>query len=435
MNTKYYYIIIIISFFTARELNLQSSINYALDNSTNVKLSDNLIEISKAQAKDAGSLIFPKVSGYISTKYNFSLPEQTIDFGGISQTIKFGNDQSANLGISINQIIFEGRVFSAIRSSKFYNKISQSSYEYAKLKVIEQTKHAFYLCLFASQSYNVINKSYNRALNSYENTALLFEKGNKREFDKIQSESLVAKRKTDLINTEKTLKIAKENLKQIIGYPLDKEITVVGTLKLDEIWDLNFDKLKSEMINNQPLIEQSNFNLDLMNENIKYNKSSFYPGIYLDATYNMLQDFDKGNFDFNNFTENTYIGLNISVPILEISNFAKLKMAKAEFNKSRYEKLNLENTLILELKNLLLTYSETKQKLLSAEKQLELGLKGQIASKRLYDRGMITQIEFESAELSLLQAELQVAQVKFEYLTTVASIERSIGTSIRNHNE
>ena len=47
----------------------------------------------------------------------------------------------------------------------------------------------------------------------------------------------------------------------------------------------------------------------------------------------------------------SYIGLNISVPILEISNFAKLKMAKAEFNKSRYEKLNLENTLILYLQS------------------------------------------------------------------------------------
>ena len=73
--------------------------------------------------------------------------------------------------------------------------------------------------------------------------------------------------------------------------------------------------------------------------------------------------------------------------------------------------------------------------MISAQKQLELAIKGQSASEKLFNRGMITQIESEAAELALLQAELQLEQVKFEYLITIASLERSIGAELKNKYE
>ena len=429
------FILISFQFISAEEFNLESSLKYALKNNTDIKLSKNSSKIANAESNQARSLAMPKISGFISSRHNFSLPSQEIDFAGQTQTIVFGQDNSTNVGLNFEQVLFEGRVFSALRSAKIYNNISKISESFAKAQIIEKTKKAFYFCLLSKQSYLVIEKSYQRAVNNYNSTKALFDKGNKREFDVIQAESLVAKRKTDMISAEKTLQISKENLKKLIGYPLDGVLDVIGFLDIKDIIDIEFEVIKEQMIKNQPLIIQTKYNLDLMKENVRYTRSQFLPGVYVNGSYGISQNYNNGNYSTENFNLNTYIGVSISLPIFDFANFASLDKARAEYSKTKYNKIDLEQKLVLELKNLFLTYNETKQKIISAQKQLELAIKGQSASEKLFNRGMITQIESEAAELALLQAELQLEQVKFEYLITIASLERSIGAELKNKYE
>ena len=54
-----------------------------------------------------------------------------------------------------------------------------------------------------------------------------------------------------------------------------------------------------------------------MKENVRYTRSQFLPGVYVNGSYGISQNYNNGNYSKENFNLNTYIGVSISLPIFE----------------------------------------------------------------------------------------------------------------------
>ena len=122
--------------FSIEEMSLELAIEYALKHSATMKLAFEDKKIAHSQSVEARSAALPTLSGIVSGTRNFMIAEQVVKFGGEPPvSIKFGMDNQAVYGLSATQTIFEGRVFSAIRASKIYDKITESSYEVSTLSV------------------------------------------------------------------------------------------------------------------------------------------------------------------------------------------------------------------------------------------------------------------------------------------------------------
>ena len=186
--------------FPIEEMSLDAAIEYALEHSTAMKLALEDKKIAYSQSVEARSAALPMLSGIVSGSRNFMIAEQVVKFGDQPPvSIKFGMDNQAVYGLSATQTIFEGRVFSAIRASKIYDKIIESSYEVSTLSVEEQTKTAYYNTLVAIKVVDVMNASLDRAKSNLEKTLLIYSMGKTSELDKIRSETNVARLESDVL--------------------------------------------------------------------------------------------------------------------------------------------------------------------------------------------------------------------------------------------
>ena len=132
----------------SEDMNLDLAIDYALKNSTTMKLATEEKKIAYSQSVEARSAALPMLSGIASGSRNFMIAEQVVKFGDEPPvSIKFGQDNQAIYGLSATQTIFEGRVFSAIRASKVYDNITEFAFKVSTLGVEEQTITAFYSVL------------------------------------------------------------------------------------------------------------------------------------------------------------------------------------------------------------------------------------------------------------------------------------------------
>ena len=431
-NFLYFHILGVVAIgllFPIEEMSLDSAIEYALEHSTAMKLALEDKKIAYSQSVEARSAALPMLSGIVSGSRNFMIAEQVVKFGDQPPvSIKFGMDNQAVYGLSATQTIFEGRVFSAIRASKIYDKIIESSYEVSTLSVEEQTKTAFYNTLVAMKVVDVMNASLDRAKSNLEKTLLIYSMGKTSELDKIRSETNVARLESDLVSAEKNSEIAVEFFKKTIGFPVSEKLFLTGTLHDGASMEYEYDTLENLMLANQPAITQASQTTRLMKENISAVRSEFMPSLFLSGSYQSIKTYNDGKFADEDFRNSQSVSLNLNIPIFKgFGSSARLQKAKADHLKSQYRQHDLLENMQLELKSIMLSIKTLDKKLTLGEKELELALKGRETSEALLESGRISQLDMEDAELTLLKAELGLLQYKLDYQTSMAALYRLIG--------
>ena len=415
--------------FSIEEMSLELAIEYALEHSTAMKLALEDKKIAYSQSVEARSAALPMLSGIVSGSRNFMIAEQVVKFGDQPPvSIKFGMDNQAVYGLSATQTIFEGRVFSAIRASKIYDKIIESSYEGSTLSVEEQTKTAYYNTLVAIKVVDVMNASLDRAKSNLEKTLLIYSMGKTSELDKIRSETNVAQLESDLVSAEKNSEIAVEFFKKTIGFPVSEKLFLTGTLHDGASMEYEYDTLEKLMLANQPAITQASQTTRLMKENISAVRSEFMPSLFLSGSYQSIKTYNDGKFADEDFRNSHSVSLNLNIPIFKgFGSSARLQKAKGDHLKSQYRQHDLLENMQLELKSIMLSIKTLDKKLILGEKELELALKGRETSVALLESGRISQLDMEDAELTLLKAELGLLQYKLDYQTSMAALYRLIG--------
>ena len=431
-NFLYFHILGVVAIgllFPIEEMSLDSAIEYALEHSTAMKLALEDKKIAYSQSVEARSAALPMLSGIVSGSRNFMIAEQVVKFGDQPPvSIKFGMDNQAVYGLSATQTIFEGRVFSAIRASKIYDKIIESSYEVSTLSVEEQTKTAYYNTLVAIKVVDVMNASLDRAKSNLEKTLLIYSMGKTSELDKIRSETNVAQLESDLVSAEKNSEIAVEFFKKTIGFPVSEKLFLTGTLHDGASMEYEYDTLENLMLANQPAITQASQTTRLMKENISAVRSEFMPSLFLSGSYQSIKTYNDGKFADEDFRNSQSVSLNLNIPIFKgFGSSARLQKAKADHLKSQYRQHDLLENMQLELKRIMLSIKTLDKKLTLGEKELELALKGRETSVALLESGRISQLDMEDAELTLLKAELGLLQYKLDYQTSMAALYRLIG--------
>lgn len=452
----------LLSFLYSNDYNLEMLIEVGLEKNIQMKLAKEDKKQSLANSIEARSNALPKIQFISSGTKNYDVAGQPIEFPipfgkldpntgspiaivgnpGLQQTeiifheipISMGREFSGVYGININQTIFDGRVFAAIRASNSYKKLTDESYNAKVGEVVEKIKTSYYTYLLTKKVTDVFSKSLNRSQENFINTELLYNSGKVNELELIRAESALKDQESLLKNAEKNETLAHESLILTVGLENIGDIKIVGIFsdKISKIPNLN--ELEIELLNNQPLLKQSEANLNLLKENVHSYLSEFLPSIGISGSFHKMQSNDEEYFTIDKFQKNSSISLNIGLPIFDgFGSSARVMHAKAAAKKAKYQSEDIKNNLMLELKSIHLTLIETKEKIYAGKKKMELAEKGYEIAKELYEDGMTTQLDLFGAELSLNQAELNLLQGKFEHQIAQARLSRALGKNIKGN--
>ena len=211
---------------SALVLTLEKAIEIALSESPTIKVAEQEIEIKRYAKQETYSSLYPRLDA--TAQYQRVLAKQTMsmDFGGQTQTIKVGSDNSFNGGLSASMPIVNAQLWESLKVSVADVVLAIEKARSSQIDMIEQVSKAYFSVLLAKESQVVYQRVYDNALENNKNIKKKYDVGSVSEFDLISSNVSVQNAIPNLIEAQNSVVLALWQLKALLGIDLTKNIDV-----------------------------------------------------------------------------------------------------------------------------------------------------------------------------------------------------------------
>lgn len=431
-----------------QELSVQQAIDYALKN--NVQVKNALLDVQKQEQvnREVTSRAYPSINGNLNTTYNPNVATQVIpnfispatyqvlvdegvsgsggpivmpnDFGLIAA--QFGTKYSANAGISLSQILFDGQVFVGLQARStimdFYRKNVEVTEEQIKANIYK----VYYQLAASKTQIELLDSNISRFQRLLRDTRIIYENGFVEQLDvdrvSVQLANLQTLR-TQVLNSTSN---GYYGLKLLIGMPIHDELVLTDSISDTQIRDGLLDNI-NYTYDDRKEFQYAQLGKRLREYDVKRYKLSQIPTVSLNGQYaknaqrNEWNFFGKGDW----FTISS-IALNVQIPIFNgFYTKAKIQQAKIDLQKSENDiealKLAIDSEVATARNNFIAAISQMD----AQRKNMELATRVYEQTKKKYEIGTGSQTEINTAHTDMQTA--QNNYIKSLYDAIVARID------------
>jgi len=428
-------IIILLSnnLFGQNAFTLENAIDYALENNRLSKNATSDLEIANAKKWETIATGLPQINAFIDYNNNLKQPVSLVPaefFGGNPgefAELSFGTKQTIDGSVTLTQLLFDGSYMIGLASIKLYMDIAEKAKIKTDQEVKKATISAYGNALISHERVKILNKNLKNVKNNLDEINKIYQNG----FTELENvEQLTISYKSLKNSLDYATKIEKTTLnlfKLIIGYDIEKEITL-----LDNLSGLT---LKSFDLNES----SENFEIE---KNIDYqlslnNKKSQQTLLRLEQAKALptLRAFLKGGYDGNNesfrfFKPNqkwygySFVGVTMSVPIFSsLRKSAKTQQAKIEFEKSVIDYSESKKRILIELENAESEYQYALNSYNNAIENLKLAEKIERKNQIKFLEGLISGLELRQAQIQLYSIQNELLQSMLEVINKKTALE------------
>jgi TolC family type I secretion outer membrane protein len=416
-------------------LNLQRCVEIALKMHPDIvaaKRTTNVIESRIGQAK---ANYYPQInltSGYsrisISSESNgSSLTTGTSGGTGSSSTSgsSSGGDRTFDeysAGVSLSQTIYDfGKTKAGVRIQSFNFDSSLADLENKSNQVVLNVRQSYYGVLQAKRNLDVSVETVKQFQQHFEQAKGFFEVGVKPKFDVTKAEVDLSNAKLNLIKSQNALRLAVANLNNAMGIPDAPEYSVEDNL-LYAKYEILFENAIDRAYKNRPDLISIVAQKQSAEQSIELAKSGYYPVLSGNAGYNWSGE------KISSLDHGWNVGATLSFPIFSgFSTKYQLEEAKANLQVLTANEESLKQAIFLEVKQAYLNLKDAEERIPTAElnvKQAEENF--EIANGR-YAAGVGNPIEVTDASVTLTNAKTSYIQALYDYMTSLASLEKAMG--------
>jgi outer membrane protein TolC len=444
-----------------RILKLTSAIQVALANNSQIKRSLLSLEDADEQVRLAWSEVLPDISGSATYTRNLEIPvnfvparffDPNADPGELVP-LQFGTDNNWRGGLSVEQTLFSGEAFVGISSSKLYKAAQAENMRATTQQIVTQTRLAYYNVLVAQEQLRLQQATVARLQKNLKDNQARRKAGLIDEYGVLQVQVELSNQEPQLTQAKYNVAQAYRELKIVMGVPLNLEFEVQGDLSSFEVTsqaaanEVNqnlkeVDKMTpyqyqsgSDVMNiatdkrgDIRVLEKQN---ELKSQEIKAIKSRFLP--QLTANYNLDWAAAQAGTPVFFGTKNTRarsqtLGLTISFPIFQgferSANLSIAKIEKKDLEEQRRAAVRSAKNEVQSAKESLNQAIETAP---ARKKALDLAQEGYNRARARLENGIGSQLDVTNAELQLRQAEVNYAEMVYNYLSAKAQYDKAIG--------
>jgi outer membrane protein TolC len=380
-----------------------------------------------ATFKQGGQTNFQEIYKAAQDAYNEAHPSTSSGDGGIT----VGRDNNWTGGFQLTWPVVVPTLWKSLEISSLDVELAVENARASKINLINSIRKAYYTVLFAKDVLNVYQKSYDNAILSYDNINHKYKQGIVAEFDLIRADVNAKNIKPNLIQSQNVYNIASLSLKALMGIDMEQEIVVDGSL-------LNYEEsLYAEILN----IDKSlSFNSDLkkfdlqtdqLKKTLELYKAQYYPTVAISGNYmymSMNNDFKFGDYRWNPFST---VSLSVSIPIFDgFKKQKNIQQTKVSIEQMKWQREDVVRNLQLAVDNNIKTMSNYVEQVFSTKDVIVQAQKGYEISQKLYDTGMGTLLDLNTAQLGLTQASLAFNQAIFNFLASKADLDKLLGVEI-----
>jgi outer membrane protein TolC len=410
---------------------VKQAVDYALKNSVQVKNALLDVQIQRQTNKEITAAAYPQLTGNVNVNYNPNVAVQTFpnfigaatygvleqegvkngsgnpivspaDFGLIQA--QFGSKYTAGAGIDLNQLLFDGQVFTGLLARKTSIAYATAAAEVTNEQIKANIYKIYYQLVVGKKQIETIDANIIRFEKLLNDTREIYKNGFAEKLDVDKVEVQLSNLKTEKVKAQNNIDAGISGLKFLMNMPQAEQLVLTDTLSEEElkqnILDENYNYSDRKEYKQLSLLEKLN------GYNIQRYKLSKIPTLTLSG--NLSKNAQRQQFDFlkGHYFTSSFIGLRLNVPLFDGgAKNARIATAKLNLQKTQNNieqvKQSIDNDVAqsrIMMKSALVTLDDQKRNTLLAEKVYN-------STKLKYEQGLGSNQEIYSA-----QTELKVAQ-------------------------
>ena len=410
-------------------LSLEQALEIALSENPTIKIADQQIEIKRYAKQGTYASLYPQIDATASYQRVIKKQTMSMDFGGQTQTIKVGSDNSFNGGVTLGMPVVNAQLWQSLKVSALDVELAVEQARSSRIDMVEQVTKAYYGILLAKQSQDLYQSVYDNAVENNDIVKKKFDVGAVSEYDLIRSNVTVQNALPNVIEAEYTVTLALWQLKALLGIDLQREIDVTGSL-MDYVYvlDKSYDISQLNLENNSTL-KQLDMQEQMLEHAVKITKLANVPSLSVSAAYLYTALGNDGKF-FKKEAWNpySYAGLQLNIPIFA-GNKRRAATREARLNLAnlQLQRENVERQLRVGIVQYLNNMQSSVKKYHASAATVDQAQRGYDIAVKRYDVGRGTLVDIDNSQVALTQAELQRNQSIYNFLTAKVSLDKVLG--------
>ena len=427
-----------------RVMTLRDCMEYAISNSTKVRIQQAEIGDAQIARRNAVLKVFtPTVNGSTYAYYNFgrSIDPETNIY--VTET-SFHNGYSMGAGITL----FDG--FSAVNNMKISKTalaIGRTKEKQVEADICLAVMEAYYNVLYYKRLADIYQVQTEAAESMLAKAKKQEEIGQKSEADVVQAEADLADRKYEAINALNMYNDQLMNLADLMFWPVDQKLVIDDKMPgqgrrdaMGLIRDFNSDDVVDYALTNDPGVKIAGWNLDNAKRELRTAIGQLFPSLSLNAGWSTSY-FNYPGKDIvldpyatqlrNNQGE--YIQFSMSIPIYNRlqghDNVARkrnaVKKMTAQYDQKRRDVESEVRRAIQDRDGAESAYTQAQRKAEVQSEAYNLNLKK-------LEQGLISPLEFQTANNNYLKAQADEMNSLFKYLIKQAVVRYYNGVEYIN---
>ncbi|WP_291078152.1 MULTISPECIES: TolC family protein [unclassified Empedobacter] len=401
---------------------LKDAVNFALENKADAKRADLAIKKAEYKIDEARAGALPQVNANAGLQYNPIVQEMALtmdvknDKGVMEKQttiIKMGQPWNSSLGVTVNQTLFDQRVFTGLKAAKTTREFYQVNADLTDEQIIERVANAYYQVFIQEEKLKTIEKSYENTNKVRNVIKSLVDNGLAKPIDLdrivVQLNNISSSRQ-QLVNA---VEINKNALKFYMGYPIEQPISLT-----EETITPNLVLLEDQIdVENRTEFKVLSKQKELLGFAKEAERANLYPTVGLAGNYG-LQGFGEKFITSKSYiwSDLASIGLSVKVPIFSGG------ATKAKINQAEIDLLDIEEQMNDTKLGLSLEYQNAKAQIENALKSVDIQEENvSLAEKVLsntqnnYQQGLANLTEILDAENALTDARNNYSNALLEY--------------------
>jgi outer membrane protein TolC len=248
----------------------------------------------------------------------------------------------------------------------------------------------------------------------------------------IQAEVQVKNMLPMLLSVQNGIRLAKLQLKVLMGVPSHYPITVTGTLadyesNMFEI--VNISDVDTTLADNST-IRRLEVAAKLLERQLKIQKAQWYPTLSLSAVYQWTSLNNDFNFSEYQIFPFSMAGVTLSFPIFQGgSRYYRQQQAKIASHEMSYTMENVRRQLGMQLQASIDQIRVSIEQISSTKEAVALAEKGMTISQKRFEVGAGSSLELISSENALTQARLNYYQSIYNYIIAKNALDKVLGNA------
>ncbi len=391
---------------------LDQCVDFAQKNNVQVKNALLSVQVQAQTNREIAAAALPTITASTNLVDYTQIPTSLLPaqiFGGQAGTfipVQFGTKFNATYGANLQQLLFDGQVFIALRARATSMDLQRKNAALTQENIKANIYKIYYQLSASKTQLNILDANITRLKTLARDAQIMYKNGFAEKLDVDKVNVQLNNLETEKLKANNSVAIGYMGLKMLMGMPVKDSLVLT-------------DVINEKSLTNDILTEtdfQYNVRKDFqylntvkkMNQfNVKRYQLSNLPTISMTGSYS--KNAQRSQFDFfegGNWFPTSLINLNISLPIFNgFATDARIKRTKIELKQTENQIEALKNSIDNEMNQAKLNYMSSVATVQFQKKNMELAESVYQQTKKKFEAGTGSNTEISAAQADLVSAQ------------------------------